>query len=135
MNGLSLFRHSSGAALSIEPPSLWRAFAGYGLWAICFTVLYTGHALSCTWISSSGNENLALLPVHVSGALTGVWVFFIVWIVLLTIRSGRWVRDTRANARRRSLRFMVALTLIADASAGVAIIITGLPIILTRACV
>lgn len=142
------------------PPSLWRAFTGYGLWAVCFTALYTGHALGCAWISAASGRVLAS-PVGLTAGLAMIWMFFILWLLVLTVRSGLWLRAISAaqNGRqhaskdlidrcfqyaphssvwpplwRRSARFMVVLTLIADASALAVTVVSGLPVVMTPAC-
>lgn len=158
---------SFGSAQSGSPPTLWRAFAGFGLWAVCFTVLYTAHALVCTWITSpSGDLNTLLTQTgRVTWILVAIWMFFVLWLVVLTLRSGARVRVVRrqrlasldktqsgdtpaadfrlqnpesdgwAQAQRRSLWFMVRLTFVVDISSVVITVISGLPVILTPACV
>src|SRR5690554_1347307 len=75
--------HFFGSAQSGSPPTLWRAFTGFGLWAVCFTVLYTAHALACTWIMSpSGDVNALLTQTgRVTWLLVAIWVFFVLWLV------------------------------------------------------
>lgn len=158
--------HSFGSAQSGSPPTLWRAFAGFGLWAICFTVLYTAHALACTWITShSGDVNALLTQTgRVTWLLVAIWVFFVLWLIVLTLRSGARVRavkrqmseslegtqrgdtpaadfrlqnpesDGWAQAQRRSLWFMVRLTFIVDITSVVITVISGFPVVLTPAC-
>ena len=155
-----------GVAQSGSPPTLWRAFAGFGLWAVCFTVLYTGHALACTWVArSSGSVGGLFGRVDgVTWLLVVIWLFFVLWLVVLTLRSGLRARAVRhqvgnrvehchesdatndecrlqnphsrgwVQVQRRSLRFMVNLTFVVDITAVVITVISGLPVILTPAC-
>lgn len=155
-----------GMAQSGSPPTLWRAFAGFGLWAVCFTVLYTGHALACTWVASSSGRvgELFGMADGITWLLVVLWLFFVLWLLVLTLRSGSRVRAVRqqvashvehrsddnaayddcrlqnpdsrgwVQVQRRSLRFMVNLTFAADITAVVVTVISGLPVILTPAC-
>lgn len=157
---------SCGTAQPGPPPTLWRAFAGFGLWAVCFTVLYTGHALACTWfVPRTGELNeLQTMTASVVWLLVAIWVFFLLWLVVLTLRSGAkaWrvgrqphnssegsspeqtsVDEFRlqnpdsagwTQVHRRSLSFMVKLTFVVDVSSVVITVISGLPVILTPAC-
>lgn len=135
MNEQLLYRRSSVTDNMITPPTLWRAFTGYGMWAVCFTILYTGHALGCTWMVTSSHGSPSVSPSTVTGVLAGIWLVFIFYMLAMTVRSGIRARQVRAAVQGRSLRFMVVLTFIADASAVVVIVISGLPIVLTGACV
>lgn len=155
-----------GIAQSGSPPTLWRAFAGFGLWAVGFTVLYTGHALACTWVAtpSGGVGELFGMAGGVTWLLVGIWLFFLLWLGVLTLRSGLRARTVRhqvakrvehrrdgdapcddfrlqnpdssgwVQAQRRSLRFMVNLTFAVDMTAVVITVVSGLPIVLTPAC-
>lgn len=158
--------HSFGSAQSGSPPTLWRAFAGFGLWAICFTVLYTAHALACTWITGpSGDVNALLTQTgRVTWLLVAIWMFFVLWLIVLSLRSGVRVLAVRrlmlanlgetqsgdtpaadfrlqnpesggsTQVQRRSLWFMVRLTFVVDISSVVITVISGFPVILTPAC-
>lgn len=150
--------------IDVRPPTLWRAFASLGIWAVCFTVLYTGHALACTMIAESTGT---VLPLGSRGSVTGllvaIWLFFLLWLSALALRSVARARAVQrqthykeggapvatpaadyvlqdpasagwVNVYRRSLRFMVMLTLVTDLSSVVITVISGLPIILTPAC-
>lgn len=134
MNEQSLYRRIF-ASEAITAPTLWRAFASYGVWAVCFTVLYTGHALGCTWILTSGRSGLTVSPAAVTSILIGVWLFFVVAQLMLAVRSAIRAKAVRPQAPGRTRQFMSSLTVIADASALGVTLITGLPIILTKACI
>lgn len=125
-------------AVNIEPtasPSLWRAITGYVLWAVCFTALYTGHALGCTWVADASGVGTPIQTGMVTGVLVGIWIGFVTVQLVLTVSSGTRLRAVRTDVPDRIQRFMVALTFIADGSAVAVTIISGLPIILTQACV
>lgn len=134
MNPPFFYQRSPDRGTMGAPPTLWRAFAGYGVWAVCFTVLYSGHALGCLWILTFSNGSPSVSPSGVNAVLTGIWLFFVFYVLVLTVRSGIRARNGRAALQCGS-RFMVMLTFIADASSAVVTVITGLPIILTPACV
>lgn len=100
------WRRSPVRAQPGSPPTLWRAFAGFGLWAVAFTVLYTGHALACTWISFSRDSGEALWagPGAVTGLLAALWAIFVFWLVVLSLRSGAHVRRVNHYVRKRGLQ-------------------------------
>lgn len=135
MNGQPLHDRNSIKRNPIAPPSLWRAFTGYGLWAVCFTVLYTGHALGCMWVPGSSRFGTPTSTAMVTGVLAAIWMGFVTFQLLLTARSGIKLRAVRTEVQDRTRRFMVALTFIADSSAVAVTVISGLPIIMTQACV
>lgn len=112
-------------------PGLWRALSAYGLWAVCFTVLYTLHALGCTgW--SAGWPGVApglISPVGLAGLLVLVWLGFIAALLAMTWRSGR-----RLRPRCAPTPFMDRLTFLVDASAVVITLASGLPVVLVPAC-
>lgn len=93
----------SGIAQSGSTPTLWRAFAGFGLWAVCFTVLYTVHALACTWVASSSGSVGELFggTEGVTWLLVVFWLFFVLWLVVLTLRSGLRARAVRHQVESR----------------------------------
>lgn len=151
-----------------EPPTLWRAFAGFGIWAVCFTVLYTGHALGCTLFVAPSGDAMTYSPVvmnRLTWLLAGTWMVFVCWLAYMSLRSAVRVRSVDQHLRKkrtvsdaeglmlngdgkkrsvgtstwnlvrcRSLRFMVILTFVADASSVVITVTVGLPIVLTPVC-
>ena len=127
------------AAGLTSPPSLWRAFTGYGLWALCFTVLYAGHALGCVYgygvaASSSGAFAATATTTGLFWLLTAIWMFFVLWLMVLFKRNRATFAAPEAQASRRSARFMVVLTFVADLSAVAITVISGLPVLLTPVC-
>lgn len=120
----------SGTAPEVGP-GLWRAVVSYGLWALCFTALYTAHALGCTaWdeglMTRGGSEGM---PDHVRGMLILLWAGFLMGMFLLVLRSRRQYRH-QAGASP----FMTRFTYLADASAVIITLASGLPVVLTPAC-
>lgn len=123
-------------------PTLWRAFAGFGLWAVCFTVLYTVHALGCTWFVTPTSDEIFLSPA-MTGAVVWlliiIWIFFILLLLVLTWRSAIRFRVMSrqpycGTTGRMSRRFMLILTFVSDSTAVVITATSGLPIIMTPVC-
>lgn len=116
---------------SLHPPGMWRAIASYSVWAVCFTVLYTGHALACTaWVDAGGaGVGAAVAPATVRMALFALWLVFIVWLLILARRSRQRYRHG-ANAPG----FMPRLIYLLDASAVVVTVVSGLPVVLSPVC-
>lgn len=135
MSESSVYRREMAAGDPARPSGLWRAFAGYGLWAVCFTVLYAVHALACTWMFTANLGGQWLSISTITGILFGIWAAFLFCLLVMTGRSGARVRVVRADARPCVLNFMVLLTFIADASAVVVTFISGLPVIFSNTCV
>lgn len=122
----------------MRTPTLWRAFASYGIWAVCFTTLYVVHALGCTWMGAAGGDpgKGAGSDVGLVWLLALIWALFVGWLILLTVQSTFRTRAVmNGSPTGRGGRFMVVLTLITDASAVVITVVSGLPIVLTPVCV
>lgn len=115
--------------------ALWRAFLGFGLWAICFTLLYVVHALGCTWLGLPAGDAMATVaPISskpIMWLLATLWAAFVFWLVVLTVRSGARVCAARDQQHRQ---WMLRLTFISDIVAVVVTLISGLPVILTPVC-
>lgn len=117
---------------SLHPPGMWRAIASYSVWAVCFTVLYTGHALACTAWADAGAAAVgaAAAPATVRMALFALWFVFILWLLILTRRSRqRYLHGANGPG------FMPRLVYLLDASAVVVTVVSGLPVVLSPACV
>ncbi|NYT43223.1 hypothetical protein [Pollutimonas thiosulfatoxidans] len=121
-------------------PTLWRALAGYSLWAVCLTILYAAHALGCRYAEAAGSVAMLHAPAMgglISWALAVVWLVFIAGNVWLAMQSWkRWhgagnQQDPTTVATSRLARVTVAL----DVSAVAATLVTGLPILLVPACI
>lgn len=112
-------------------PGLWRALSAYGVWAVCFTVLYTFHALGCTGWSSGwpGVPPGLISPAGLDGFLVLTWLGFVAALLVMTWRSGR-----RVGRRPAPAHFMDRLTFLVDASAVVITLASGLPVVLVPAC-
>ncbi len=102
--------------------------SGYVLWSLAFVALYAGHALSC---AGSGARPALGQPIAV-WVLLGLWALFIVAHLGLV----QWVRrqprpdPTQAGASRFLRAAMVALA----ATAGVATVWIGVPLLLVDPC-
>ncbi|WP_144631116.1 hypothetical protein [Bordetella genomosp. 13] len=119
---------------------LWRALAGWSLWALTLTTLYAGHALGCRM--AAGGPLLAPLQAPplagaVSWGLALVWLSCIVAHVVLTTHSLRRARAAAATGRGGSeaARALTGAAWMMDACATVATVVTGLPVITAAACV
>lgn len=120
-------------------PSLWRAVAGWSLWAVCLSVLYAGHALGCRM--AAGGTILSYFPAPpmsgaVSWGLAVVWAVGIVAHAVLAARSWRRMRIV-SSAGQRAAGNAGALAMLAwvmDASAMAATVVIGLPVIAVPAC-
>lgn len=115
-------------------PGLWRAVAGWAVWAVAFTVLYAGHALACRYVDLGNPETLT--PTGVTSGMLMLWGAFALANGFLTAKS--WMRSRQVTTRkdRPSLRdeFMCRLALVLDATALCATIVTGLPVLVTPVC-
>ncbi|MDX3893252.1 hypothetical protein [Pusillimonas sp.] len=114
---------------SSSSPGVWRAIAGFILWAAAFVVLYVGHALGCLYVPSS------IQPATVTAALVVLWAVHLAAAAVLAWRSGGRLRLLRHDGERRvQARFMWRATFLIDASALGAIVVTGLPLLAFPAC-
>lgn len=114
------------ASANSAAPSLWRAIAGFIIWAIAFVVLYVGHALACRYVI-----NISL----VSATLVLLWAIHLAWVTVLAGRSYRHVRRGRSSrVGQEHLRFMWRVTMLLDFFSVGAVFLTGLPVLAVPAC-
>jgi len=125
MNGSSM----RGWNASSPSPGVWRAIAGFIVWALAFVVLYVGHALGCLYVPSS------IQPATVTAALLVLWAAHLAAGALLAWRSGgrSWLLRHDGDRRPRAC-FMWRATFLIDAFALGAIFVTGLPLLAFPAC-
>lgn len=117
---------------------LWRAAAGWALWAVTFSMLYAGHALGCRM--AAGGPLLA--PLHapplagaVAWGLGVVWALCIAGHGVLLARSLRRAREAAGSERDASdVRPLANVTWVMDACAMAATVVTGLPVMTVAAC-
>ncbi len=99
---------------------LLRASAGLWLWALGFSLLYGLHGIGC----AQGWNRLPLLGGTVFG-----WSMISAWVLLIATAAAMifWARRSREGLERR-------LTLCSTLAGFVSIVVTGLPVIATTAC-
>ncbi len=121
-----------------QQPTLWRAITGPTVWLTCLVAVYTAHALGCRYIDvRPAWAGLAEPPTMVTLVVFIAWSFFLVAAVLLGWQSWAWLRR-QAASRADPVpphKFMTRFTFVADVSAIVAILATGLPIGAVPACI
>ncbi|TFL10005.1 hypothetical protein CSC67_18300 [Pusillimonas caeni] len=114
---------------SSSSPGVWRAIAGFIVWASAFVVLYAGHALGCVYVPSS------IQPATVTAALVVLWAVHMAAGAALAWRSGGRLRLLRHDGDCRvRARFMWRAAFLIDASALGATFVTGLPLLAFPAC-
>jgi len=99
---------------------LLGASAGLWLWALGFSLLYGLHGIGC----AQGWHRVSLLGGTIFGwSMISAWVLLIATAVAMIF----WARHSRAGLERR-------LTLCSTLVGFVSIVVTGLPVIATTAC-
>ena len=112
-------------------PGLWRAMAGFIVWAVAFVFLYAGHAIGCLYAPVS------VQPLTIRNLLIVLWVVHILFLAALL-----WTSCRRRNAhlvssarqKEESVRFMWRVVSLLDVLALVSVLITGLPLLLVPPC-
>lgn len=113
-----------------EAPGVWRAIAGFVVWAAAFVVLYAGHALGCLHAPAD------MPSFAVSAVLWVLWAAHLAAGAALAWHGGtRLRRLTRDGDPHGQARFMWRVTFLADVSALGAVFVTGLPLLVFPACV
>lgn len=125
----------SFAAVQLAAPGLWRALAGWSMWAVCLTVLYTGHALGCRMAALL--EGSASAAGTVSWLLVATWAVFLGGHAVLAVSGWRRMRAMQPTSGVGSYpaRSLALLTWAMDASAAAATVATGVPVVVVPACV
>ncbi|WP_397473363.1 hypothetical protein [Pusillimonas sp.] len=127
MNGPLRPGRNDGASWPV--PGVWRAIAGFIVWAVAFTVLYVGHALACLSVPSEMRAST------VSLALGVLWAAHLLACAALAWRSGgQWRRLRHGHGEGLHGRFMWRTTFLIDVSALGAVFVTGLPLLVFPAC-
>jgi hypothetical protein len=101
---------------------------GYALWSIAFVALYAGHGLSC---EADAIDRAAL------GVSLPTWIIGSIWLFLIIGTSvfAAWVERTYQVPTDEPPRsFIHAVTLAIAASASLATLWIGLPVLLVSPC-
>ncbi len=110
-------------------PGIWRAMAGFMVWAAAFVVLYTGHALGCLYVPST------FTPAGLTAVLMVLWALHLAACAVLAVHSGRRSCGMRREGSAAApSRFMWRATFLTDALALLAVLVTGLPLLAFPAC-
>jgi hypothetical protein len=114
---------------------LLRAFAGFGVWSLCFVFLYGVQAIWCL-------EQFSLPPLIGKLVLLGIWILhaglLLVWLCRPGLGRKRATRSDNYNSLlldQAAFSFMRRLTVIIDATALTAVVFTGLPLLFLKVCV
>ena len=111
------------------PSALLWFVAGFGIWSVCFVLLYGVQAVGCEWGWHEAPLGFATLQHLILGAIL---VTHVVVLAVLSAIAVRWWRSDRENGAGRFVRASaVTLTL----AALIATIWTGIPAVVLRACV
>lgn len=108
---------------------LWRAIAGFIIWAVAFVALYVGHATGCLYAPST------FQPATLRLGLVVMWLLMLMIVAVLALRSGvrRYgLRDNRSLDAHAC--FTWRITFLIDLFALGAVFITGLPLLLIQTC-
>ncbi|MVW78274.1 hypothetical protein [Bordetella sp. 02P26C-1] len=126
--------HKRDIVATTNRSGLWRAVAGWAVWAVGFTALYVAHSLACRYVGGAGIAPLPASGVGVS--LLWLWAAFVAANGVLVALSYRRWRSSRAasSTEPEAGHFIAKLVFGLDISAMCAMLATGIPVFMLPAC-
>lgn len=124
-------RPFDGSGPAMASPSPVRLFAGFGLWALAFLVLYVGHALACLYVEpGTGAADFARTVLVSFWLALVVLLAYLAWGSLTALGSS----PTDAGGVGANARFLRRVTLMLDVFACAATFATGMPLAWVKMC-